>query len=168
MAELGDGGLGVAGAGEILGEEDDNQIVSALGVVQDSGIVFYIGKLSSLVGDADTLWQGCGNLVASLLLFQKSVHIFSVGKRLGLGCASANLVDLFQEFSTIIGRSVIIPKFIAGQEQASHRSAGVTVSLAEAVYFLHTSCAVPTAQAGNQAVGSVIVTDGDHRCEIAV
>ena len=85
--------MGVAGAGEILGEEDDNQIVSALGVVQDSGIVFYIGKLSSLVGHADTLWQGCGNLVASLLLFQKSVHIFCVGKRLGLGCASANLVD---------------------------------------------------------------------------
>ena len=43
-------------AGEVLGKEDDDQIISALCVVQDSGIIFYIGKLAGFVGNADALW----------------------------------------------------------------------------------------------------------------
>ena len=38
----------------------------------------------------------------------------------------------------------------------------------EAVDFLHTCTAVTAAKAGHQAVGSVIVADGDHRQQISI
>ena len=68
--------LGFSRAGEVLGKEDDDQIVSTLCVVQDSGIIFYIGKLTGFVGNADALWQGSRNLVGTLLLLQKGIHFF--------------------------------------------------------------------------------------------
>ena len=59
--------------GQALSEQSN---IDVHGLVQDSGIIFYIGKLAGFVGNADALWQGSRNLVGTLLLFQKGIHFF--------------------------------------------------------------------------------------------